>query len=175
MHRYVLVVACALLALAGLASAQNTTLLTVAVGPEAALSVTTSTTPLATTSTTFGNPFTGTTTMNYLIRTSKSNGTGTITVQITADFSGAGGPSVGNPPSAGDTLVYTCAVSAPGTPCSGAQTAATKTATAVGSFGAGASSTKAGNAASVAWSLTDDPAYAVGTYAATATFTISAA
>ena len=94
MHRYVLVVVCALLALAGLASAQNTTLLTVAIGPEAALSVTTSTTPLATTSTTFGNPFTGTTTMNYLIRTSKSNGTGTITVQITADFSGAGGPSV---------------------------------------------------------------------------------
>jgi len=130
---------------------------------------------LATTSTTFGNPFTGTTTLNYLIRTTKSTGTGTITVQITSDFSGAGGPSVGTPPSAGDTLAYTCVVSAPGTPCSGAQTAATKAATAVGTFGAGASSSKAGNAASLNWSLTDDPAYATGTYAATATFTISAA
>jgi len=53
--------------------------------------------------------------------------------------------------------------------------AANKAATAVGTFGAGASSSKAGNAASLNWSLTDDPAYATGTYAATATFTISAA
>jgi hypothetical protein len=174
MNRYALVFACALLALAGLAQAQTTTL-TVAIGPEAALSVTAATTPLATTSTTFGNPFTGTTTMNYMIRTSKSSGTGTITVEVTSDFSGAGGPSVGNPPTAGDTLAYTCAVATPGTPCSGAQTASTKAATAVGTFGAGASSAKAGSAASVAWSLTDDPAYATGTYAATATFIISAA
>jgi hypothetical protein len=174
MNRCVLVFACALLALAGLAQAQTTNL-TVAIGPEAALSVTAANTPLATTSTTFGNPYTGTTTLNYLIRTTKTSGTGTITVQITSDFGGTGGPSVGTPPTAGDTLAYTCAVSAPGTPCSGAQTSSTKAATAVGSFGAGASSAKAGNAASIGWSLTDDPAYATGTYAATATFTISAA
>ena len=174
MKRYILIAACALLVLAGLAQAQTTTL-TVAVGAEAALSVTAATTALATTSNTFGNPYTGTTTMSYLIRTTKSTGTGTITVQITSDFSGTGGPSVANPPSAGDVLGYTCAVSTPGTPCSGSQTAATKTATAVSTFGAGASSSKAGNAASVSWSLTDDPTYATGTYAATATFTISAA
>jgi hypothetical protein len=174
MNRYALVFACALLVLAGLASAQTTSL-TVAIGPEAALSVTAATTSLATTSTTFGNPYTGTTTMNYLIRTTKSSGTGTITVQITSDFGGTGGPSVGTPPTAGDILAYTCAVSAPGTPCSGTQVAATKAATAVGTFGAGTSSAKAGNAASIGWSLTDDPAYATGTYAATATFTISAA
>jgi len=173
MNRYVLVLACAMLALAGLALGQTSTL-TVAVNPEAALSITAATTPLATTGTNFGTPFTGTTTMNYLIRTSAKSGTGTITLQITSDFSGAGGPSVGTPPTAGDALAYTCAVSAPGTPCSGTQTAATKAATAVGSFGAGASTAKAGNAASVGWSLTDDPAYATGTYAATATFTISA-
>lgn len=174
MHRYILVVTCVLLALAGLAQAQTSTL-SVVVGPEAALSITTATTSLATTSTTFGSPFNGTTTLNYQIRTAKSTGTGTITVQITSDFSGAGGPSVANPPTAGDALAYTCAVSAPGTPCSGVQTAAIKAATVVGNFGPGASSAKGGNAASVSWSLTDDPAYATGTYAATATFTISAA
>jgi hypothetical protein len=174
MKRYILAVACAVLALAGLAPAQ-TTILAVAVGPEAALSVASATTSLATTSTSFGNPFSGTTALTYTIRTSKTNGTGSITLQITADFSGAGGPSVGTPPSAGDALTYTCSVGAPGTPCSNTQTAATTKATAVGSFGAGASSAKAGNAASVAWALTDDPAYATGTYSATATFTISAA
>jgi hypothetical protein len=174
MNRYALVLSGALLALAGLAQAQTTTL-SVAVGPEAELSVTAALTALSTSSTTFGNPYSGTTTMNYIIRTSKSSGTGAITLQITSDFSGTGGPSVGTPPSPGDVLAYTCAVSAPGTPCSGSQAAATKAATAVGSFGAGASSSKAGNAASVAWALTDDPAYATGTYAATATFTISAA
>jgi len=174
MKRYVLGLAFVLLALAGLAQAQ-TTILTVAVGPEAALSIAAATTPLATTSTNFSNPYTGTTAMTYTIRTSKSTGTGTITLQITTDFSGTGGPSVGNPPTAGDALTYTCSVAAPGTPCSATQTAATKSATAVGSFGAGASSGKSGNAASVSWALTDDPAYATGTYSATATFTISAA
>ena len=174
MKRCVLSFACVLLALAGLAQAQTTTL-TVAVAPEAALSVAAATTPLATTSTNFSNPYTGTTAITYLIRTSKSTGTGTITLQITSDFSGAGGPSVANPPTAGDALTYTCSVSAPGTPCSGTQTAATKSATAVGSFGAGANSSKSGNAGSVSWALTDDPVYATGTYSATATFTISAA
>ncbi|HVN04042.1 MAG TPA: hypothetical protein VMT86_06460 [Bryobacteraceae bacterium] len=173
MNRYAVVVACALLALPGLAQAQTTTL-AVVVGPEAALSVTTATTSLATTSSTFGSSYAGTTTLGYTIRTTKSSGTGTITVQITSDFNGAGGPSVANPPTAGDALTYTCSVSTPGTPCSGSQTAATKAATAVANFGAGASSSKSGNAASVAWSLTDDPIYATGTYSATATFTISA-
>ncbi len=174
MNRYVLAIACAVLAMAGLIQAQTTTL-AVVVGPEAALSVTAATTSLSTTSTAFGSPFTGNTTLSYTIRTSKSTGTGTITLQVTSDFGGTGGPSVANPPSAGDVLSYTCAVSAPGNPCTGLQTAAVKAATAVGSFGAGASSSKAGNAASVSWSLTDDPLYATGTYAATATFTISAA
>lgn len=71
MNRYVIVLACALLALAGLVQAQTTSL-TVTIGPEAVLSVSAALTPLATTSTTFGSPFTGTTTMNYQIRTSKS-------------------------------------------------------------------------------------------------------
>jgi hypothetical protein len=44
----------------------------------------------------------------------------------------------------------------------------------VGSFGADAKSTAAGNTGSVAWSLTNDPTYATGAYTATVTFTISA-
>jgi hypothetical protein len=86
MTRYVTIVACCLLALAGLAQAQNTTTLSVVVGPEAALTVTTGTTSLATASTTFGNPCAGTTSLTYLIRTTKSTGSGTVTLKITADF-----------------------------------------------------------------------------------------
>jgi peptidoglycan DL-endopeptidase CwlO len=166
---------CALFAIAGLAHAQTgTTTLSVTVGPEAALTVTTGTTTLSTTSTTFGNPFTGTTNLTYEIRTSKTSGTGSLTLKITADFGGTGGPSVATPPSTGDALSYTCTVSTPGTACTGSQTASTTASTPFGTWGAAANSTKAGNSASVAWSLTDDPVYAQGTYTATATFTISA-
>jgi len=162
-----------ILALAGIGQAQQTTTLSVAVGPEASLTVTTGTTSLATSSGTFADAFTGSTSLTYLIRTTKTTGSGTITVKISTDFSPTGGPSVGTPPSTGDALTYTCTVSTPGTPCSGSLTAAA-TATSVGTFGAGASSAKAGNSASLAWSLTDDPVYATGTYTATATFAISA-
>jgi hypothetical protein len=171
-----LITVCVLLAVAGLAQAQTgTTTLSVTVGPEAALTVNTSTTTLSTASTTFGNPYTGTTNLTYQIRTSKVSGTGTLTLKITADFGGVGGPSVASSGTTGDTLTYTCTVTAPGTACTGTQTSSTTASTGFGTWGAAANSTKAGNAASVAWSLVDDPAYAPGTYTATATFTISAA
>ena len=170
--------ACALLAMAGLAQAPSgtgTTTLSVAVGAEAALTVNTSSTSLTTASTTFGNPYTGTTSLTYFMRTGKSTGTGTLTLRVTADFSPAGGPLVATPPSTGDALTYSPTVSSPGTAATGPITATTTTQTAVGSWGAAASSTKAGNTASVAWSLTDDPVYNAGsTYTATTTFTISA-
>ena len=169
------VLACALLAVAGIVQAQNTTTLSVAVGPEAALTVTTGTSTLTAAGTTFSNDYAGTTSLTYKIRTSKSTGTGTITLRVTSDFAGTGGPSVATPPSAGDALTYSGTVSTPGTPASGAQTASTTAATAVGSFGAGANSTKTGNSATVDWDLTNDPAYQTGTYTATVTFTISAA
>ncbi len=176
MRRFALKVAWGLLTLPLLLGAQNTgtTTLSVAVGPEAALTVNTATTTLATASTTFGTPFTGTTNLTYFIRTTKTGGTGSITLKVTSDFAGTGGPSVTTPPSTGDALTYTCTVSAPGTACTGAQTASTAAATAFGTWGAAANSVKAGNSASVAWSLTDDPVYATGTYTATTTFTISA-
>jgi len=155
------------------AQAQNTTTLTVVVQPEASLTVTTGTTSLTTSGTNFSTPFTGTSTFTYQIRTTKPGGNGSISAKVTADFSGNGGPSVGTPPSPGDQLSYTCTVSVPGTPCTGSQNASTTAATAVATFGAGANSSRSGNNGSVAWSLTDDPLYATGTYSATVTFTIS--
>ncbi len=167
------IIACALLAFTGFALAQTTTL-SVAVGPEAALTVTTGTTNLTTAGTNFTVPFTGTTAFTYQIRTTKAGGTGSITSKVTADFGPANGPSVTTPPSTGDALTYSCTVSNPGTACTGSQTASTSASTGVATFGANAQSTKAGNSGSVAWSLTDDPVYATGTYTATVTFTISA-
>jgi hypothetical protein len=172
MTRYLFTLSCGLLVLTSIAAAQTTTL-SVVIGPEASLTVNTGTTSLTTASSTFGNPFTGTTSLTYEIRTTKVAGTGTVTLKVTADFAGVGGPSVTTPPSAGDALTYTCTVSAPGTGCSGTLTSSTAASTSVGTFGAAANSAKAGNAASVAWALTDDPAYATGTYTATSTFTIS--
>jgi hypothetical protein len=172
MKRYALIISGLMLALTSLGAAQTTTL-SVVVGPEAALTVTTGTTSLSTASATFGSPYTGTTSLTYQIRTTKAGGTGTITLKVTTDFTG-GGPSVTTPPSTGDALTYTCTVSTPGTGCSGSQTASTASTTALATFGANATSAKAGNTASVAWSLTDDPVYATGTYTATTTFTISA-
>ena len=151
----------------------GTTTLQVVVGSEAAIRVDTATTNL-TTAGSFAN-YTGSTNYTYKIRTTKVGGTGTITVQITSDFGPAGGPSVGTPPSAGDTLDYTCTAVAPATGCAGTLTAATGSATGVASFGADARSTALGTGGnSVAWALTNDPQYQTGTYTATATFTISA-
>jgi hypothetical protein len=166
---------CAMLAMAGMAQAQTgTTTLSVVVGPEAALTVTTGTTNMTDTGGVFGTDFTGTTSLTYKIRTTKTGGTGSITLKVTTDFAGTGGPSVTTPPTTGDTLAYTATVAAPGTAATGSVTALTSAATSVGTFGAGNSSAKAGNAASVAWDLTNDPIYATGTYTATVTFTISA-
>ena len=154
-------------------AATGATTVSVTVGPEAALQVTTSTTNLAATGTIF-NPYTGTTNLTYKVRTTQSTGSGTVTLKVTADFSPAGGPSVATPPSTGDALTYTCTVAAPGTACTGSQTASTTAATPLATFGAGASSAAAGNSASTAWSLSNDPVYKTGAYSATVTYTISA-
>ncbi|MBI2819381.1 MAG: hypothetical protein HYX73_05315 [Acidobacteria bacterium] len=151
----------------------GTTTLQVIVGTEAAIQVDTGTTSL-TTAGSFAD-YTGSTDYTYKIRTTQVGGTGAITLQITSDFSPAGGPSVAAPPSAGDTLDYTCTAAAPATGCAGPLTASTAAATSVATFGADARSALAGNSGnSVDWTLTNDPQYVTGTYNATATFTISA-
>lgn len=161
---------------AGLLHAQfsptGTTTISVSVGSEASLRVDTATTTL-TTGGTFAD-YTGTTNLTYKIRTAQSGGSGTITARVTTDFSPAGGPSVASPPTAGDLLQYTCTISAPGTACAGSQTSSTAADTSVATFGADATSAAAGNAGSVAWTLTNDPVYKTGTYTAVVTFTIAA-
>ena len=153
-------------------AATGTTTVSVTVAAESAIQVNTASTAL-TSSSIFG-AYTGTTSLTYKVRTSPTTGTGAITRQVTSDFGGTGGPSVGTPPTAGDALTYTCTVSSPGTACSGTRTALTSGTTSVATFGADNHSTAAGNSASVAWSLTNDPVYKVGAYSATVTFTISA-
>jgi len=145
----------------------------VTVSAEAALTIGASATTLTSTGTNFSN-YTGTTPFTYFIRTTKSGGSGFIKLQVTTDFAPAGGPSVATPPTAGDTLSYTCTVSSPGTACSGSQTSSTASQTSVATFGADAHSAKAGNSASVLWDLSNDPLYQTGTFTAVVTYTISA-
>ena len=154
-------------------AATGTTTVSVTVGAEASIQIDTSTTSLTSVGTLFSD-YTGTTSLTYKIRTTASGGSGTITSQVTSDFSPANGPSVASPPTAGDTLAYTCTVSAPGTACSGSQTSSTSSATSVATFGANARSAKAGNSGSVSWTLSNDPRYQTGSYSATVTFSIAA-
>lgn len=144
----------------------------VAVAAEAGLTVPSDAT--LTSGSLFAN-YTGNSTFTYYIRTTEIGGTGNIQLKVSADFAPAGGPSVLGSVTSGDTLTY---VSAPVSPATAPplQTASTTTGTAVASFGAAAHSTKTtGNSGNtVAWTLINDPSYAVNTYSATVTWTISA-
>jgi hypothetical protein len=157
----------------GLGTTTVTNQVSVTVGAEAALTIGGAATTLTSTGTNFSD-YTGTTPFTYFIRTSNTTGSGFIKIQVTTDFAPTGGPSVGTPPTAGDTLSYTCTVSAPGTACSGSQVSSTTSQTSVATFGTNAHSAKAGNGASVAWTLSNDPLYVTGTYTAVVTYTISA-
>lgn len=176
MKRLYVLAVLAVLCMSSLSYAQfagtGTTTLSVTVGTEASIRIDTGATTLATAGTNFTNPYSGTTNFTYKVRTKQSGGTGSITLRVSTDF-GAGGPSVGAPVN-GDLLTYTCTNSGVGTACPSAVTALT-TDTNVVSFGANAKSASAGDTGSVVWSLTNDPAYATGTYTATVTFTVSAA
>ncbi len=172
------VLACALLVLTGMAQAQaltgNTTL-SVTVPNEASISITDATSDLATSGGLFSNAFTGSTKFNYKIRTLKTGGQGSITLQVTTDFSPDNGPSVASPPDPSDKLTYSCSLSGPGTKCADSTAASTGSATPVANFGPAAKSTaKGGDTGIVQWSLPNDPVYAAGDYTAVVTFTISA-
>lgn len=154
-------------------TATGTTTVTVTIGAEAGFNITNSSTPLTASGSNF-NQFTGSTALNYVVRTTATGGGGSITLKVTTDFSPAGGPSVGNPPSPGDALTYTCTVASPGTACTGTQTASTTATTNVATFATNVHTGPGGSTASVNWSLTNDSNYKTGTYNATVTFTISA-
>lgn len=179
MKRLFLFAVLAMLSMSTLSYAQfagtGTTTLAVTVGTEAAIRIDTASTALSAAGTTFANPFSGTTHFTYKVRTTKVGGSGTITLKVTTDFAGTGGPSVATPPTAGDALTYTCALAGVGTACTSAVTASTTASTNVATFATDTKSSSAGDTGTVLWSLTNDPVYATGTYNATVTFTVSAA
>ncbi len=164
---------------AQLGTGTGTTTLSVTVGAEAGLTVA-ATSTLTSVGTNFAN-FTSSTALTYYIRTTQSTGTGAITAKVTTDFAPAGGPSIATPPTAGDALTYTSSGTAPGNSATGAVmafagiAASTSAQTNVATFASDNRSLITGNTESVAWTLSNDPKYKTGTYAATVTFTISAA
>jgi len=120
-------------------------------------------------------PFQSAVAVNFEVRTSPVGG-GKITLQVSSDFSPAGGPSA-----AGGALTYVCGSANLGTPCSGTQTASTTAQTPVLTLpasactgGGGTCSSQDPNSVNLTFTLTDDPGYSTGTYSATVTFTISA-
>ncbi|PYU18137.1 MAG: hypothetical protein DMG30_28895 [Acidobacteria bacterium] len=163
---------------AQLGSGTGTTTLNVTVGAEAGLTVA-ATSNLTSVGTNFTS-FTGSTALTYYLRTTQSTGAGSITLKVTTDFSPTGGPSVATPPTVGDALTYTSSGTTPGNNGTGAVmaftnvTASASAQTNVATFGADNRSLFAGNSETVAWTLTNDPKYKTGAYAATVTFTISA-
>ena len=155
------------MAVSARAQSSGTTTLSVTVAAAAQITVSTSNTSLTSSGTVF-QPYTGTTTFSYKIRTSKSGGSGSVTVRITSEFS----PTTG--PDADDDLSFTCGGTGAGTKCSGSQDASTSTAKNAISFGADAHSANSGDTGTLSWSLQNQPQYETGSYSATATFTISA-
>ena len=149
------------------AQSTGTTTLSVTVAAAAQITVSTTNTSLTSSGTVF-NPYTGTTTFSYKVRTSSSGGSGSITVQITSEFSPTGGPETD------DNLSFTCGGSGAGTRCSGSQDASTSTAKNAISFGANAHTADSGDTGTLTWSLQNQPQYPTGSYSATATITISA-
>ena len=132
------------------------------------------TVPLASSGGTF-QPFSGTLTVSYRVRTSATGG-GTIALEATSDFSPAGGPSILN-----GALTYACTSSTLGAPCAGRQTVLTGAQSpvltippAVCTGGGGACSSADPNSLQVTFSLEDDSGAGTGTYASQIIFVISA-
>ena len=120
--------------------------------------------------------YSGNLSVSYRARTTAGTGSGSLTMQATADFSPAGGPSV-----TGGQLTYTCSAATLGVACSGTHTASTASQTSVVTLGAslctgggGSCSSANPNTVQNTFTLSNNPAYKTGTYSATLTFTISA-
>ena len=160
-----LLIALLLLACAAAQSTATTTL-SVIVTSAATISLGSSSTAL-TSGTTCGD-YTGTTTGRVRMRTSKTGGSGSVTVEITSVWA-SGGPSVSD-------LTYTCSVAETSDPtaCSGSVTASDSSGTTVLPMGADGNTADSGDTFSVDWSLRNRPSYTPGAYSATATFTVSA-
>jgi hypothetical protein len=121
----------------------------------------------------FGGNLGGSLTVSYWARTS-SAGSGSLTVQANSNFSPSGGPSISD-------VTYLCSGATLGAACSGSQTLAISTQTAVVALpsgactgGGGTCSTAEPNTVELTFSAPDKPHYKTGTYSAQITFTISA-
>ena len=119
--------------------------------------------------------FTGSLTVSYRARTTASGG-GTITIEVSSDFSPSGGPSA-----AAAGLTYTCSGASLGTACTGTQTASTTAQTPVVTLptsactgGGGACSSSDPATVSVNFSLANSPTYSTGSYSAQVILRISA-
>ena len=122
--------------------------------------------------------YTGTTNFTYFIRTTQSGGTGTIGLRVIdrlqrrrrRPFGGTSRPLTATP------CTYIPHRQQPGNGVPARRQLRTSaTADPRRRFGANAHSDhSAGNSASVAWALTNDPLYQTGAYTATITYTISA-
>ena len=137
------------------------------------LSVVQSSISLTHAGTTFAD-FTGAESVQYKIRTTISTGSASFTVNATADFAPANGPSVAN-----SDLKYTCSGASLGTACSGTQTMKTSASTNVLTVGAGqcVGTGCAGpdpSSVTVNLDLVNSPTFQTGSYSATLTFSISA-
>ena len=159
--------------LSGASTGTGTQTLTATINPIGSITVPASAS--FTTSVTTFHPYTSSVAVSYNARTTPT-GSGTITLNITSDFTPAGGPSA-----ASGALSYICSGATLGTGCSGAQTASPSLQTPVVAIpasactgGGGACSSAAPNSVNLVFTLTDDPGYATGSYSAKVTFTISA-
>lgn len=120
-------------------------------------------------------PFSGTLILSYRVRSAQA-GSGTITLQVTSDFSPRGGPSA-----AAGALTYSCGGSTLGAPCTGRQTAATTVQNPVlvlppaacTGEGSGCSG-RDPNSIEVHFTLANDSGTPTGSYSAQITFVISA-
>jgi hypothetical protein len=162
-----------LLAVAAFAQVTDTKTanVSITVGAEATLTAA-SDVSLTTSGTTFQD-YTGSSTFTYKVRTTQSGGTGTVTMKFTSDFAGASNASVVK---SGDELKYTVSTAGVGTSTASSATIVSKTAdTPALSFGADTHSSKAGDVATVSWTLPNDPIYTTGTITgAVVQYTISA-
>ncbi|HUQ94018.1 MAG TPA: hypothetical protein VM120_20225 [Bryobacteraceae bacterium] len=142
-----------------------TTTLSVTVAAEASITVTAS--PTLSKGGTEFEAYTGNTTFTYKVRTSPTTGTGSVTAQVTTEFTGTGAPTTAD-------VSYTAATTGVGTANGSSTTASASAGTNVLSFGADAHSNDAGDSATISWSLADRPTYKTGTYSTTVTLTMSA-
>ena len=136
-----------------------------AFAPEASITVTSN--PTLSKGGTEFEDYTGSTTFTYLVRTTETGGSGSVTALVTSAF------DIGSNITTGD-LSHTASTTGVGSANADSTTASESAATNIITFGADAHSDDAGDEGTISWTLADRPEYVTGSYSATVTLTISA-